>query len=382
MADGSPIEWLQRPGTKPASWNPIIAWRNVVLPDGGFKLVRGWHCEHVHEGCVRCYAESMNGRLGTKLPYKPGHLKNGDIEIELHESTLLQPLKWRQPRTIFVCSMTDLYGDWVKDEWLDKIKAVQALTPQHTYIELTKRPERMQEYLSFESLDRFKKVKWQACFLQPRAFEHRYMEWPLPNVWGLVSCSTQEDADKFVPILEKTPLAKKGVSLEPLLGPIELTRCGSHYTGSGPLHLWQAGGDRTWRKQFMQPKPEIDWVIVGGESGRHARIMHPKWARSLRDQCAAAEVPFFFKQWGEWAAADKTYEGFVSAADGTVGLEVRWGQETFSGDGAFFAKVGKKAAGRMLDGREHNEFPIVGDGTQPQHAALSPEPKSEEAAIS
>src|SRR5437868_13665007 len=99
MADGSPIEWLQRPGTRPATWNPVSAWRTIELPDGSKKRLRGWHCEHVHGGCVNCYSEKQNVTghwMGTKLPYKPGH--RADVEIELHEPTLLQPLSWKSPR--------------------------------------------------------------------------------------------------------------------------------------------------------------------------------------------------------------------------------------------------------------------------------------------
>jgi hypothetical protein len=142
MADGSTIEWLQRPGTKPATWNPIRALNK-------FTGKRGWFCTHVHEGCRNCYAERLNVKDGDTggngIPYRAQDREL--VDIILHDATLLQPLKWKSPRTIFVCSMSDLYGEWVTDEWLDKIKAVQALTPQHTYIELTKRPERMRAYL-------------------------------------------------------------------------------------------------------------------------------------------------------------------------------------------------------------------------------------------
>lgn len=317
MSDGSTIEWLQRPGTKPASWNPIVAWRDVPQPDGSVKRLRGWHCEHVHGGCEWCYAEGFNGRLGTRLAYKPGLRKH--ISIELHEPTLLQPLKWRQPRTIFVCSMTDLYGSWVKDEWLDKIKAVQALTPQHTYIELTKRPERMREYLSAPG--RATDINFQMDVITGPSIHWEDM--PLPNVWGLVSCSTQEDADNFGPHLKVTPLAVRGMSAEPLLGPITLPS-------------------------------ELDWVIVGGESGPNARPMHPDWARSIRDQCEAAGVPFFFKQWGQHAPscypANEPPDVVHVRMDGSV-------QEFPIIDSFSMRPIGKKSAGRSLDGKEHSEFP-------------------------
>ena len=118
MGERSKIEWTD------ASWTPIRA-RNRITG----KL--GWHCTHASPGCVHCYAEDMNRHVGTGLPFKPGHEK--DIEVFLDETMLLTPLCWKRPRKIFVCSMTDLFADFVPDEWIDKMFAVMALTPQHTY---------------------------------------------------------------------------------------------------------------------------------------------------------------------------------------------------------------------------------------------------------
>lgn len=120
MADGSPIEWLQRPGTKPATWNPIRAHDRATGK-------RGWFCVHVHEGCRFCYAERLNTKAGDTGGNGHAYIaQNIDkVEITLHEPTLLQPLKWRQPRTIFPCSMTDLYGPWVTDEWRPKQESNQ-----------------------------------------------------------------------------------------------------------------------------------------------------------------------------------------------------------------------------------------------------------------
>ncbi len=139
------IEWAGLGLPKGVSWNPIRA-RNAETGK------RGWHCEHVSEACRNCYAEAQNMKQGdtggTGFAYKPGHRESGDIEYYLDEATLLQPLHWRAPRGVFVCSMSDLYGDWVPDEWLDKIHAVEALCPQHRFAHLTKRPKRMREYIS------------------------------------------------------------------------------------------------------------------------------------------------------------------------------------------------------------------------------------------
>lgn len=396
MSDGSTIEWLDRPGTKPATWNPIRA-RNRETG----KI--GWFCVHVHEGCKFCYAEGFNARLGNGARYVAQD--EAKVEIFLDEKTLLQPLKWKHPRTIFVCSMTDLYGPWVKDEWLDKIKAVQALTPQHTYIELTKRPERMRDYATrmhdepaTETARRLVAV-WPARANIPGGG----IEIPLPNVWGLVSCSTQEDADKFVPILLNTPLAIRGVSAEPLLGPIDFTRicllpqkpgsiragihvntlagryCESGVAYRGNWDVTRPVFDAGW------PVLHLDWVIIGGESGRNARSMHPDWARPIVAQCEAAGVACFFKQWGEFGTAAyrmdtglpvfrqfTSFDHWVAKASTWVrggicldafGCELKTGKDfaTARDAGRFpvtiMHRVGKKLAGRLLDGAEHNGFP-------------------------
>lgn len=282
MGDASTISWLARPGTRPATWNPIRA-RNVATGKVG------WHCEPVHDGCAGCYAEAQNAagfRGGTGLAYKPGHRQNGDVEIFLDEKTLLQPLGWTAPRTIFVCSMTDLYGSWVPDAWLDRIKAVEAATPQHTWIELTKRPERMLAYLAdrawyaraayrLAGLAGASPGAWRTAGLLTRL---QAAGEPLANVWGGASCSTQRDADRFLPIVLATPLAIRIASLEPLLGPIEASR-----------HLGGLAGC-----------PGIDWAIIGGESGSGARESILDDHRSLIGQCRAAGTAVFEKQLGRF----------------------------------------------------------------------------------
>lgn len=351
MSDGSTIEWLDRPGTKPATWNPIVAYRDVVDEHGNTKRLRGWYCEHVHGGCDNCYSETGNlsGRfMGTKLPYKPGHRK--DVTIELHEQVLLMPLKWRTPRTIFVESMSDLYGPWVKDEWLDKIKAVQALTPQHTYIELTKRPERMRDYNVARSTRGVETDRLAICMIGllehtqtpslPVAVTDHNQNWPLPlkNVWGLVSCSTQEDADKFIPILLNTPLAIRGVSAEPLLGPMNLEN-----------YLPHRLEPPTW--------PKLSWIIIGGESGRNARPMHPDWVRSIKAQCETAGAAMFFKQWGEWAPHTGSAAAWPSSSNPVACTNYHNFYDANSKIERQVFRIGKTKAGRLLDGAEHNGFP-------------------------
>lgn len=366
MSDGSTIEWLDRPGTKPATWNPLRARETRTGKTG-------WHCEHVHEGCRFCYAERINKRLGTKLEYKPGLvLKEFNFLLAgrepdqpagvvpfLDEKTLLQPLKWKHPRTIFVCSMTDLYGPWVTDEMLDKIKAVQDLTPQHTYIELTKRPERMREYATrlhdepAQETARRLAAAWPIGVTIPS----EGVEIPLPNVWGLVSCSTQEDADKFIPILLNTPLAIRGVSAEPLLGDIDFTRLAM----TGMEHINAMCGVQ--RVDTGKPSPKfqhcakLDWIIIGGESGRNARPMHPDWARAIVSQCEAAAVACFFKQWGEWAPHAGSAAAWPSSSNPVACTNYH---NFYSADRKIerqVFRIGKARAGRLLDGREHNGFP-------------------------
>jgi len=297
------IEWTDY------SWNPIRARR---LDNG--KL--GHHCEHVSEGCRNCYSESMNRRLGTGLDFKPGH--RADVEIFLDEKMLLAPLRWKKPRRIFVNSMTDTFAEFVKDEWIDRMFAVMALCPQHTFQVLTKRPGRMQTYCCDPQSQRIWRL---ACNMgQPgRALSATLAKfgspWPLPNIWLGISAEDQATADERIPLLLQTPAAVRFVSLEPLLGPIDLMQCKAV----------------TVETPGMEPAGSIDWAIVGGESGPHARPLHPRWARDLRDQCATAGVPFFFKQWGQHRPPTENDPAWRS--------------------------LGKKGSGRLLDGRTHDEVP-------------------------
>jgi|ERR1043166_815805 protein gp37 len=334
MAANSKIEWTD------ASWTPIRA-RNLKTG----KI--GWHCEHVTSGCEFCYAENMNKRLGTGLSFKPGHRK--DIQIFLDETMLLAPLRWKKPRMIFVCSMTDAFADFVKDEWLDKMFAVMALCPQHTFQVLTKRPERMREYVDRAKV-RAPAVNEYVCGLaqsRSASSDERLQiinaateRWPLPNVWLGTSCEDQKTFNERWPHLRATSAAVTFISMEPLLGPI-----------------------------FFRPaKP--DWIIVGGESGPKARPMHPQWVRNIRDQCKAAGVPFFFKQWGAFVPSrfkttnnsgvveDRASCAWITTAwpDGTIG---NGHKDEHGGYGISLERETKKDAGRLLDGIEHNEFPAV-----------------------
>jgi len=252
MGKTTKIEWTD------SSWNPIRA-RNL-------KTGRvGWYCEHATTGCEFCYAERLNTAFGTGLPFKPGHRK--DVEIFLDEKMLTAPLRWKKPSMVFVCSMTDLFADFVKDEWIEQIFAAM-LETEHRFQVLTKRPERMNRWVK----------EWLAG-ISPNLLE---------NIWLGVSCERQEEADERIPLLLDTPATIRFVSAEPLLGPINFG-CQGCGTVSDAHKIWCTVLKRA-------PTVGIDWVIVGGESGSGNRLMEPAWARSIRDQCNEAGVAFFMKQ--------------------------------------------------------------------------------------
>jgi protein gp37 len=349
MSDRSAIEWTD------STWNPIRA-RNLTTG----KI--GSHCEHATTGCEHCYAEGINKRLGTGLPFKPGH--RADIEIFLDEKMLLAPLCWKRPRRIFVGSMTDLFADFVTDEMLDRIFAVMALAPQHTFQLLTKRPERMRKYLTPTTeipvlgrlpLERvhFEAQSDEEPWPSLKKYGNLYslycsVPWPLPNVWCGVSVERQEEADERIPLLLQTPAAVRFISAEPLLAPIDLTEI-THAPGHALHALWGLKAETDGTAHYG---PKLDWIICGGESGPHARPMHPDWARSLRDQCQAADAAYFFKQWGQFipeSCAARDHQGAHTSQT--------LGRACIKQAGEIFWSVGKRAAGRLLDGREHNDMP-------------------------
>lgn len=285
-------------------------------------------------------------------------------QVRTHDDALAIPLKWKKPRKVFVNSMSDLFHKDVPFEFIDKVFAVMALSPQHTFQVLTKRPDRMAEYFAdgnpgswdtaIDSLpfEREITINDDHPFLETRrdhtdeyyTASKRGM-WPLPNVWLGTSVGNQEAADKRIPHLLKVPAAVRFLSVEPLLGPVDLCK-----PMPGP-DLDQGGGQKICQPWFIQSG--IDWVIVGGESGPGSRAMHPQWATSLRDQCVAAGVPFFFKQWGEYQPLSTT-DGKQKLPFGDYILP------SANGSGFGFIKKGKTAAGRLLDGREWNEMPKSG----------------------
>lgn len=260
----SKIEWTE------ATWNP---WRG---------------CSKVSEGCANCYAERESKRFGRDF----------SKVTKASEKTFRAPLSWEDPLKIFVCSASDFFHEGA-DEWREHCWHTIYDARQHTYLILTKRPERISECLP----DFGKK------------------EWPWPHVWLGVTAENQQMADERIPKLLTVPAAKRFLSLEPLLESINLTR-----TVGFP--------------------PSVSWIIAGGESGPDARPMHPNWVTFIRDQCVAAGVPFFFKQWGEWAPGQFTGKH-----------EVRLMMDSLSRPGVFMSRVGKKRAGHLLDGMLWDEMP-------------------------
>lgn len=359
MADNTKIEWTD------ATWNPITG------------------CSVVSPGCTNCYAMKLAGtrlknhptRAGLTTDSKAGPVWNG--KVRFNESTLRDPLKWRRPRMIFVCAHGDLFAENVPDEWIDQVFAVMALAPQHTFQVLTKRPERMRDYLTRAAGNGRQDIRnhlaWEVTSIVMNLWHpdwksegidgpHRsrgiaaFTAWPLPNVWLGVSVEDQKRADQRIPILLETPAAIRWISAEPLLGPLEIVR----HLELGHLY-----------SELGLSSPGLDWVVVGGESGHDARPMHPNWARSLRDQCAATDTPFLFKQWGNWLGGiweDDGDSGWFQPASAAHHPRIpyrqrhrdeHWFADAKWPEGPGAIRMDKKHAGRQLDGVEHNGFPEV-----------------------
>jgi protein gp37 len=348
-----------------ATWNPI----------------RG--CSRVSEGCRNCYAEAIAYRFsGPGQPYEglvqrelrtspvPERLPLWNGQIKFVEEHVLDPLGWKKPRRIFVNSMSDLFHPNVSDQWIAWIVAVMVRAHWHTYQVLTKRPERMACLLASEDFWRLVDFEVQRCeggdFLYTPPLAHIH--------WG-VSVEDQETADQRLPLLQATPAAVRFVSIEPLLGAVGLRRyiwpvCWHWDSKYRTPELAIAAG------AYAEQKPQalvsaqavfLDWVIVGGESGPGARPMHPDWVRSLRDECVTAGVPFFFKQWGEWSqyydtALDPDLRNVPKHTPNRERVVNLAGGHGFHGERVvFMRRVGTKAAGCLLDGVEHHQFPQVQD---------------------
>ncbi len=314
MSDKTKIEWTD------ATWNPVTG------------------CTKVSAGCDHCYAESIATRFAGTKAYPNG------FDVTLWPERLDQPLRWQRPRRVFVNSMSDLFHDQVPDEFIARVFAVMACSYRHTFQVLTKRPGRMRSLLNSPEFVRlfdreFCSIpdwndRWPDLEFAPAGHVWHLENGPLPNVWLGVSVEDQKWANIRIPQLLATPAAVRFLSCEPLLGPVDLA---SWFHTSECI----ASQEPPWCTCHLLTGTSVDWVIVGGESGPHARPMHPDWARSLRDQCVAAGVPFLFKQWGEWAPAVRSTDRL----------------KHYFGDGVMVSRCGKRNAGRLLDGRTWDEYP-------------------------
>ena len=307
MSDKSRIEWTD------ASWNPVTG------------------CSKVSQGCKNCYAERDWARLTA--PRTPPNIYTGRdfTDVRCHPERLDQPLRWRKPRRIFVNSMSDLFHKDVPDEFIDQVFVVMVRARHHVFQVLTKRPARMLDYLT-----RFKPDSEGFVTRGGRRAMGKLgngpifnsSRWPPPHVWLGVSVEDQATADERIPLLLQTPAAVRWVSAEPLLEQIDLTKLGNSYVRRNALTGFLDAGPATLMRDAL---PRLDWVVAGGESGPKARPMHPDLARSLRGQCQAAGVSFFFKQYS-----------------------------TYCCENSAEARAKLKARGRLLDGRTWDEYP---DGT-------------------
>ncbi len=284
MAKTTEIAWCD------STWSP---WRG---------------CTKVSPACENCYAERRAKRWGEDFS-----------EIIRSKSTFNDPLKWKEPKRIFVCSLSDFFHPDVPGHMLLDALLVMQSAPQHTYMILTKRPGLI--------ASRFRDAGMSIPTGMP------------PNVWLGTTVESHSQEQRIVDLL-KIPAAVHFVSVEPMLGSLDLR---SHLTDRGGV----PGTMGAWAKK------KLDWVIAGGESGPHARPINPEWVRSLRDQCAEANVPYFFKQWGEWCHPDQCDAGddfmdFVNSVGKPDGTVVDMSP----------VRYGIKNTGRLLDGKEYLEFPL------------------------
>lgn len=338
------ISWcVNSDGSKGEVWNPVVGCTHSGSP-----------------GCDNCYAEALHNKRHKaysegKLQNLPQYAKPFD-QVQCIESRLDAPLHWRKPRTVFVNSVSDLFHEQVPFEFVERVMlCIEQEASQHTYIILTKRSKRMAEF--FEWYER-------RC-----SDSSVGLQWTLPdNIYLGLSASTQADLDAKIGDFLQVP-GRKILSLEPLLGEID-----AHLMRNPDMWLHEmapTGHFPGWRVAGGHSR--ISGVIVGGESGKNARPMHPDWVRSLKDQCAAAEVPFYFKQWGEFVPRGRLRDSEPLPVDNARTLIFnihgnRRGQAAgsltnhvceFSDDSPceVMERVGVKAAGRLLDGVIHTALP-------------------------
>jgi protein gp37 len=268
------IEWTHRPGTVGMTWNPIRA----RFRDDAGNILKGWACTHASPGCLHCYAETINKRFGTGLPFSVPALSR--VEFYLDEKILQEPPKAKKPCTIFVGDMFDLFHEAIPDSMILAVFDVMRISSNHVFQMLTKRTERMSRFGVLA-------------------------DYTMSHVWPGTSVEDEKRAAERIPYLCRTrTLGKRFLSVEPMLEPVELRSKTNCADAESPLGC-------------------IDWVICGGESGPHARPFNLSWAESLREQCKAAGVPFFMKQVGSnpriWSDVVKSEIKWLACKDDRKG---------------------------------------------------------------
>jgi protein gp37 len=309
MSAKTGIEWTD------ATWNPVVG------------------CRKVSDGCKNCYAKTLHDlrykayNEGKKMPEQYAE----PFEyVRLMLRRLDMPLRWKKPRRIFVNSVSDLFHDDVPDDFIALVMQTIREAHWHTFQVLTKRAARM--FAWYE--------RWSNDY---PAFDGRLPE----NLWLGVSVEDQSTADDRLPYLLEIPNVRRFVSCEPLLGPVNLRAAIDRdnrliYDGLDSMRTEYDQSGHT----FPMAYTKLHWVIAGGESGKNARPMHANWARDLRGQCRETGTPFFFKQWGEWCHNDQ------------VQVSRRMSKEVWRWlDGGISLRVGTRASGHLLDGKEWRQVP-------------------------
>jgi protein gp37 len=339
-------------------------------------------CQKVGPGCDHCYAETRNARYGGGVAVNWGP---GAPRRRTSEANWRKPLAWNRSadafysehgrrQRVFCASLADVFDNEVEPAWRADLFALIAATPNLDWLLLTKRIGNAEPMI-----DEALKTLWNTTgALGPS-------RWPWANVWLGATVVNQAEADRDIPKLLATPASLRFLSIEPMLGPISL-RWLAAFPENAPTTAQKPGDDT----DHLDGLRRLDWVIAGGESGPGARPAHPEWFSALRDQCEQARVPYLFKQWGEWLPVNQHDEEFThrlyrsnrkaklhqdqGRLDDCYGRTCTVDQACIQGDGAALAplapmaflqgmnpmltfRVGKKAAGRLLDGVEHSGFP-------------------------
>lgn len=318
MAEATGIEWCD------STFNPWIG------------------CTKVSPACDHCYAERQDEfRKWTPEGW-------GGPRKRTSAANWRHPLQWWERehelfyarhgrrRRVFCASLADVFDNQVPTDWRRDLFALIEQTPNLDWLLLTKR------------------IGNAEAMLNECAFG-RWNEGPLPNIWLGATVCNQEEADRDTPKLLAVPAHVRFLSIEPMLGPIDLTQINKDRVWT--IDALRGDYCREWDDDMgfhdiecIENVRRLDWVIAGGESGPQARPSHPDWFRSLRDQCALAGVPFLFKQWGEWGPP---HGGFARDSH-------RWPIEPGEKPGGVWSyRLGKKATGRLLDGKTHDGFPVV-----------------------